>query len=193
MRRSHYHHTSVLYLCRSSSITSKNKFVQLAILHTLSFALEEKGVIALEKSLSEGLDIVIAGDNDFYSQRAKVSVDHINYRHGPERCHTARFVEPLTHHFFSIENTPIQSTRCATGRRAQDRSRVICCTHHILGYILTPTSLRNHPRRFHRGAKPGQKSCTQSCAVRALLGPGQSRQWVRCFCSSIWQSIVHPL
>jgi phosphomevalonate kinase len=51
-------------------MSSKNKFVQLALLHILSFALEWK--VPAER-LTKGLDIVIAGDNDFYSQRAKVS------------------------------------------------------------------------------------------------------------------------
>lgn len=49
---------------------AKNKFVQLALLHTLSFAVLERKVSP--EALTKGLDIVIAGDNDFYSQRAKV-------------------------------------------------------------------------------------------------------------------------
>jgi hypothetical protein len=39
-------------------------------LHTLSFAVLERK--ASPEALTKGLDIVIAGDNDFYSQRAKV-------------------------------------------------------------------------------------------------------------------------
>src|ERR1700683_1124260 len=57
-------------VCSTGTIASKNKFVQLALLHTLSFALERK---VPAESVTRGLDIVIAGDNDFYSQRAKVS------------------------------------------------------------------------------------------------------------------------
>lgn len=63
---------------RNGAITSKNKFVQLALLHTLSFALEVKGSTGFKQSLAKGLDIVIAGDNDFYSQRAKVSYKYSN-------------------------------------------------------------------------------------------------------------------
>ena len=146
VRRSHYYRISAPHSYRSGLIRSKNKFVQLAILHTLSFALEEKGAAALEKSLSEGLDIVIAGNNDFYSQRAKVSVDHVNRYYGLERIHPACFVKSLTDHLFSVENTPFQLTRCSTGGCAQDGSRVICCTHHVIGYILTPTSLCDRPK-----------------------------------------------
>ncbi|KAF7981860.1 hypothetical protein HWV62_31411 [Athelia sp. TMB] len=56
-----------------NGVAPKNKFVQLALLHTLSYCLEVKGLISFIKSLEEGLDIVIAGDNDFYSQRAKLA------------------------------------------------------------------------------------------------------------------------
>ena len=57
-----------------SSVTStKNKFVQLALQETLRLAWESKGPQELTHALSHGLDITIAGDNDFYSQRAQVS------------------------------------------------------------------------------------------------------------------------
>lgn len=45
----------------------------LALQHTLSLALEIKGLAAIQKALANGLDITIIGDNDFYSQRAKAS------------------------------------------------------------------------------------------------------------------------
>lgn len=53
--------------------TSKNKFVHLALQHTFSLAIEIKGLAAIQKTLANGLDVTIVGDNDFYSQRAKVS------------------------------------------------------------------------------------------------------------------------
>ena len=53
--------------------TSKNKFVHLALQHTFSLAVEIKGLAAIQKTLANGIDIIIVGDNDFYSQRAKVS------------------------------------------------------------------------------------------------------------------------
>ncbi|KII92916.1 hypothetical protein PLICRDRAFT_490895 [Plicaturopsis crispa FD-325 SS-3] len=52
---------------------SKNKFVHLALQSTLAVAVEIKGVDAVKQSLSKGLDIAIVGDNDFYSQRAKLA------------------------------------------------------------------------------------------------------------------------
>ncbi|KAF8161094.1 ribosomal protein S5 domain 2-type protein [Crassisporium funariophilum] len=51
---------------------SKNKFVHLAIQHAIALAVEIKGLAAVQKSLAHGLDVTIAGDNDFYSQRAKL-------------------------------------------------------------------------------------------------------------------------
>jgi len=54
--------------------SSKNKFVHLALQNTFSLAVEIKGVDAIREALSQALDITIVGDNDFYSQRAKVSL-----------------------------------------------------------------------------------------------------------------------
>lgn len=53
--------------------TSKNKFVHLALQSTISLACEVKGVFAVKEALCRGLDIAIVGDNDFYSQRAKLA------------------------------------------------------------------------------------------------------------------------
>ncbi|KAF5393505.1 hypothetical protein D9757_000591 [Collybiopsis confluens] len=50
-----------------------NKFVQLALQHTVSFAFKTRGIEATDQILANGLDIVIVGDNDFYSQRAQLS------------------------------------------------------------------------------------------------------------------------
>ncbi|KAJ2925112.1 hypothetical protein H1R20_g11970, partial [Candolleomyces eurysporus] len=52
--------------------TSKNKFVHLALQKTLGLAVEAKGEKSVQASLEAGLDIAIVGDNDFYSQRAKL-------------------------------------------------------------------------------------------------------------------------
>ncbi|PPR07378.1 hypothetical protein CVT26_013694 [Gymnopilus dilepis] len=52
--------------------TSKNKFVHLALQHTLSLASEIDGPTVVQERLSRGLDITIVGDNDFYSQRSKL-------------------------------------------------------------------------------------------------------------------------
>lgn len=55
-----------------TSNTSKNKFVHLALQKSIALAVEVKGAESVEKILKPGLDIAIAGDNDFYSQRAKL-------------------------------------------------------------------------------------------------------------------------
>ncbi|KAF9566764.1 Phosphomevalonate kinase [Agrocybe pediades] len=52
--------------------SSNNKFVHLALQHTISLAVEIKGPAAIREALSAGLDITIVGGNDFYSQRAKL-------------------------------------------------------------------------------------------------------------------------
>ena len=53
---------------------SKNKFVNLAVQKVLTLVIEEKDPSFLSSKLEQGLDITIVGDNDFYSQRAYVSV-----------------------------------------------------------------------------------------------------------------------
>ncbi|EIW83214.1 Phosphomevalonate kinase [Coniophora puteana RWD-64-598 SS2] len=62
----------------SSGSASKNKFVHLALLHTLKLIAEireSKGAATepLAAALTSGIDIAIVGDNDFYSQREKLS------------------------------------------------------------------------------------------------------------------------
>lgn len=54
-------------------LSSRNKFVHLALQYTLALVREIKGFEGVQESLVDGLDIVIAGHNDFYSQRASVS------------------------------------------------------------------------------------------------------------------------
>jgi phosphomevalonate kinase len=56
----------------SSDSSSYNKFVQIALEKSLRLTTELKGSTYLEECLNAGLDIVIVGDNDFYSQRNKV-------------------------------------------------------------------------------------------------------------------------
>ena len=56
----------------SSDSSSYNKFVQIALEKSLRLTTELKGSTYLEGCLNAGLDIVIVGDNDFYSQRNKV-------------------------------------------------------------------------------------------------------------------------
>ncbi|KAI0081220.1 Phosphomevalonate kinase [Panus rudis PR-1116 ss-1] len=56
-----------------STSNSRNKFVQLAIQRTVALALELKGAEALKSGFGHDLEIVIVGDNDFYSQRQQLS------------------------------------------------------------------------------------------------------------------------
>jgi hypothetical protein len=55
------------------SIGGKNKFVHLALQHTLNLVSEIHSVAQVQEKLVQGLDIAAVGDNDFYSQRAQVS------------------------------------------------------------------------------------------------------------------------
>ncbi|EMD37919.1 hypothetical protein CERSUDRAFT_50219 [Gelatoporia subvermispora B] len=59
------------------SNTSRNKFVHLALQRTLTLAQEVLGSGSLQNSLAHGLDITIAGDNDFYSQRAQLAARNL--------------------------------------------------------------------------------------------------------------------
>ncbi|KAI0785604.1 ribosomal protein S5 domain 2-type protein [Abortiporus biennis] len=57
----------------SSATVSKNKFVQLAIDRTIALASEILDHSSTEPLLSNDIDIIILGDNDFYSQRAQLT------------------------------------------------------------------------------------------------------------------------
>lgn len=52
--------------------SSKNKFVHLALQKTIALAVELRGAAQIQEALTHGFDIAIVGDNDFYSQRAKL-------------------------------------------------------------------------------------------------------------------------
>ncbi len=52
---------------------SKNKFVHLAVERVLFLAMEVLGHQTLRQLTAQGLEIIIVGDNDFYSQRGQVS------------------------------------------------------------------------------------------------------------------------
>ncbi|KAL1673938.1 ribosomal protein S5 domain 2-type protein [Schizophyllum commune] len=61
----------------SADNSSKNKFVQLALEKTAALAAEKLGVDTVSKALEAGTDIAIVGDNDFYSQRAQLDLQHL--------------------------------------------------------------------------------------------------------------------
>lgn len=47
--------------------------MHLALQNTIAIASELSGISSVIETLSTGIDIVIVGDNDFYSQRKKVN------------------------------------------------------------------------------------------------------------------------
>ncbi|KAL1746403.1 ribosomal protein S5 domain 2-type protein [Schizophyllum fasciatum] len=61
----------------SADNASKNKFVQLALEKTAALAAEARGADAAAGALAAGTDIAIVGDNDFYSQRAQLDLQHL--------------------------------------------------------------------------------------------------------------------
>jgi len=60
-----------------NNIGGKNKFVHLALQHTLNLVSEIHSVAQVQERLSRGLDIAAVGDNDFYSQRAQVNTPDV--------------------------------------------------------------------------------------------------------------------
>lgn len=55
-----------------STTESRNKFVETCLKFTLDVICERIGSDELNQLLSQGIQITIVGDNDFYSQRAQV-------------------------------------------------------------------------------------------------------------------------
>ncbi|KAG0706108.1 ribosomal protein S5 domain 2-type protein [Suillus ampliporus] len=67
-----YDATGIQVNPQEDSIGGKNKFVHLALQHTLNLVSEIHSVAKVQERLSQGLDIAAVGDNDFYSQRAQL-------------------------------------------------------------------------------------------------------------------------
>ena len=109
-----------------SASATKNKFVHLALQRTLALATELRSAGTLQNSLSHGLDITIAGDNDFYSQRAQVS----RYLHQTSMKHECSptlhsFQRRTFHRPWSRWRNSLRSTRPASGFRM--------CTRRVWG------------------------------------------------------------
>ncbi|PBK91655.1 Phosphomevalonate kinase [Armillaria gallica] len=79
--------------------TSTNKFVHLALKKTLALVSEIQGLASLQDSLARGLDIAIAGDNDFYSQRAKLASLNL-----PRTLTSLESIEPFAATGVSLSN-----------------------------------------------------------------------------------------
>ncbi|KAK0212677.1 phosphomevalonate kinase [Desarmillaria ectypa] len=84
---------------QDSQQTSTNKFVHLALKKTLALVSEIKGLASLQDSLARGLDIAIAGDNDFYSQRAKLASLDL-----PRTITSLELIEPFAATGVSLSN-----------------------------------------------------------------------------------------
>ena len=77
-------------------------------------AWELKGPGALRESLSLGLDITIAGDNDFYSQRTQeCSSTSLTYRTSANPIHTACAQESPCDFAFAIAAPALPAYGCA--------------------------------------------------------------------------------
>lgn len=67
-----YNDACIQVIPQEDSIGGKNKFVHLALQHTLNLVSEIHSVAQVQEKLVQGLDIAAVGDNDFYSQRAQL-------------------------------------------------------------------------------------------------------------------------
>lgn len=67
-----YNDAGIQVIPQEDSIGGKNKFVHLALQHTLNLVSEIHSVALVQEKLVQGLDIAAVGDNDFYSQRAQL-------------------------------------------------------------------------------------------------------------------------
>ncbi|TFY73847.1 hypothetical protein EWM64_g10166 [Hericium alpestre] len=76
----------------SPSIPGKNKFVHFALQNALTLALEVNGAAQFSQSFGTGLDITIAGDNDFYSQE-----DQLKKLNLPSNIESLSKIPPFSH------------------------------------------------------------------------------------------------
>lgn len=67
-----YNDAGIQVIPQEDSIGGKNKFVHLALQHTLNLVSEIHSVAQVQEKLVQGLDIAAVGDNDFYSQRTQL-------------------------------------------------------------------------------------------------------------------------
>ncbi|CEP10758.1 hypothetical protein [Parasitella parasitica] len=62
---------------KSITTESSNKFVETCLKFTLQIILERNGAEQMNQLLNNGIQVTIVGDNDFYSQRAQLQVNHL--------------------------------------------------------------------------------------------------------------------
>ncbi|CEG81497.1 hypothetical protein RMATCC62417_15694 [Rhizopus microsporus] len=60
------------FTLKAQEVGSPNKFVETALAFTLKIILKKQGMEKVHDKLMAGMDIIIVGDNDFYSQRVQL-------------------------------------------------------------------------------------------------------------------------
>ncbi|TFY59322.1 hypothetical protein EVG20_g7832 [Dentipellis fragilis] len=121
---------------------AKNKFVHLAIQKTFALAYELKGPEEFTQHLGAGLDITIAGDNDFYSQQDQVRPE------GPGA--------PL-HGRVARSAPTIRLHRRRHRRRLQDRPRLLRRADYLARERAARALRRHSPRALTSSAAPEER------------------------------------
>ncbi|KAG2368319.1 hypothetical protein BDR07DRAFT_1457325 [Suillus spraguei] len=88
---------------QEDSIGGKNKFVHLALQHTLNLVSEIHSVAHVQGRLVHGLDIAAVGDNDFYSQRAQLEASGL-----PRTTKSLSQITPFCHN--GVKLTDVHKT-----------------------------------------------------------------------------------
>jgi hypothetical protein len=146
--------------------------VQLALQNTIALSAEIRGGFAVQDNLSNGIDITIVGDNDFYSQREKVreytgaSLDlTVNI------ISTVGFVKSSANAGLAISNHALFRDRRPFVGGTQNRAGFLGSIDHI-SRLCSALIFLDHPRlvvlgRQERWKAPGP----QFGSVRTLSGP----------------------
>ncbi|KAI7908196.1 ribosomal protein S5 domain 2-type protein [Cokeromyces recurvatus] len=96
----------------SITLDSQNKFVETCLKFTLKVIFEKIGSDLLNQLLANGIEVVIVGDNDFYSQRAELEKKHL-----PNTAEALASLEPFckTHATLStVHKTGLGSSAALT-------------------------------------------------------------------------------
>ena len=137
--------------------------MHLAIQNSLALVAEIKGATALKERLAQGLDIVIVGDNDFYSQQDQVC--HFTHSFLSSQCGskqaccvfwtltsdirrlTAPSAQPPSDSCLSLTTPPLQPDQCYPLQCRQNWPRFIRRPYHFLLH-RSPRALLRDPRLY---------------------------------------------
>lgn len=138
----HAHHIHIWF-----SVGGKNKFVHLALQHTLNLVAEIHSVAQVQERLLHGLDIAAVGDNDFYSQRAQVSTPDVSVVMN-QLCNqitrTAGVIRATSNDQVSLADQAFLSQQRETDKCAQNWHGLLRSTYHIAGLrAFDPFRCRN--------------------------------------------------